>query len=102
MLILCDSHKDVREMEYQHFRSKLKSLVDRTLIPSIIEGSSSSEHPYHAVAIGLALERSTQERRERMSKIKNASQLDSPAERNTEAPTIAIQQAQHFASASAP
>ena len=92
MLISCDSHKNVREMEHELFRSKLKSLVDRTLIPSIIEGSSSGEHPHHAVAVWLVLERSTQERRERMSRIKNASQLDSQAERNTEVPTIAIQQ----------
>ena len=98
MLISCDSYKDVREMEYEFFRSKLKPLVDRSLIPSIIERSSSGEHPHHAVAMGLVLEKSIQERRERISKIKNASQLNSQAERNTEAPTIAIQQAQHLAS----
>ena len=105
MLILCDSHKDVREMEYELFRSKLKPLVDRTLIPNIIESSSSGEHPHHAVAMGLILERSIQERRERMSKTTNASQPDSTssqAERNTETPSVPIRQAQPVASVPPP
>ena len=102
MLVSCDSNKDVGEMEYELFRSKPKPLVDRALIPSIIEGSSSGEHPHHAVAIGLTPERSIQERREGISKIKNVSQLDSQAGRNTKAPTIGIRQAQHFASVLAP
>ena len=85
-------------MEYELFRSKLKPLVDRTLIPNIIENSSSGEHPHHAVAMGLILESSIQERRERMSKTTNASQPDSTpkAEGNTEIENVPIRQALLF------
>ena len=91
-------------MEYELFRSKLKPLVNRALIPNIIESSSSGERPHHKVAIGLVLERSIKERRERMSKIKNTSQPDSTSqvERNADNPAAPISQAQCPASVSAP
>ena len=91
-------------MEYELFRSKLKPLVNRTLIPNIIESSSSGEHPHHALAMGLILERSIQERLERMSKTTNTSQPDSTckAEGNTETESVSIRQAQPFASVPAP
>lgn len=60
-------HKDVREMEHELFQSKLKPLVDRALLSDMIESSSSGEHPHRTAAVELILERSIQERRERMS-----------------------------------
>ena len=53
-------------MEYELYRSKLKPLVNRTLVRNIIESSSSGEHPHHSVAIGLIFEKSIQEHYERM------------------------------------
>ena len=84
-------------MEYELFRSKLKPLVNRSLIPDIIVNSSSGEHPHRTVAMGLIIERSIQERRKRtLEKGKNASPPDSPSqpEGRTETPTTPIQQAQ--------
>ena len=57
-------------MEYELFRSKLKHQADRTLISNIIDSSSSGEHPHRSEAMALVIERSIQERRERMLKKK--------------------------------
>ncbi|KAF9793429.1 hypothetical protein BJ322DRAFT_1103824 [Thelephora terrestris] len=59
-------HKDIREREHDLFCSKLKPLVDRTLLFDIIEDSCLGEHPHRAAAMELVLERSIQQRRERM------------------------------------
>lgn len=80
-------------MEFELFRSRLKPLVNRTLIPHMIEESSSGKHPHRAVAMGLILERSIQERCKReLDKVKDASPLDSTSqpERSTETPTSPI------------
>ena len=53
-------------MEHELFQSKLKPLVDRALISDAIESSCSGEHPHRAAAIELILERSIQDRRERV------------------------------------
>ena len=89
------SHEDVREMEYKLYQSKLKPLVNRTLIRNIIESSSTGEHPHHSVAMWLIVEKSIQERRERMlERAKNGSQSGSTPEpeTSTEAPTDPIPQ----------
>ena len=89
-------------MEFELFRSKLKPLVDHTLIPNIIESSPEGERPHHAVAIGLILEGSIQERRKRMlEKVKNASRPDSTSQPDggNEIPTASIPQAQPLAPA---
>ena len=92
------SHKDVREMEHELFRTKLKPLVDRALLPKLLEGSSSGEHPHRAPAIESVLERSIQDRRERMlAKAKSASQPGSTSkpEGSNETPKVATQRAKH-------
>lgn len=53
-------------MEHDLFCSRLKPLVDRTLLFNIIEGSCLGEHPHRAAAMELVLGRSIQQRRERM------------------------------------
>ena len=92
-------------MEYELFRSKLKPLVDRASISNIIESSSSGERPHHAAAMGLILERSIQERRQRTSeKAKNTPQPDSTSqpEKRTSTPTTPIPPVQPPAPAPAP
>src|ERR1700679_4081303 len=65
-------------MEHELFQSKLKPFVNRALISNIIESSSSGKHPHHSVVMGLILERSIQDRHERISKKeKNPSQPNS-------------------------
>ena len=59
-------HEDVGKTEHDPHWSKLKSLVHRTLLSDIIEGSCSSEHPHRTAAIQLVLDRSIQERGKRM------------------------------------
>ena len=90
-----DSHKDVREMEYELYRCKLKPLVNPTLIRSIIETSSAGEHPHYSVAMGLVIEKSIQEHHKRMLKKAKDSQPASTPEpkTSTEAPTAPIPQA---------
>ena len=59
-------------MEYELFRSELKPSVDGALVSSIIRSSSSGLHSHRAAVMELILERSIQERRERMfTKAKN-------------------------------
>ena len=66
-------------MEHEVFQSKLKPSVDDALLPSIIRSSSSGEHSHRAAAMELVLERSIQERRERMStKAKDPVEPDPP------------------------
>lgn len=94
-------HKDIREMEHTLFQSTLKPLVDRALLSDIIGSSSSGEHPYRSAAMVLILERSIQERRERIAAIEKASQPAQPT-KSSEAPRIPIQQAQPTALAPKP
>jgi len=87
------SHKLVREMEYELFRSKLKSSVDGALVSEIIRSSSSGLNSHRTAAMELILERSIQERRERMfAKAKDSVRPDpAPQPRRTsEAPNIPI------------
>ena len=64
-------------MEHDLYWSKLKPLVDRTSLSSIIEGSCSGEHPHRMSAIQLVLDRSIQEHGKRMLVgMKDASQPD--------------------------
>ena len=87
-------------MEYEIYRSKLKPLTNCTLIRTIIETSSSGEHPHHSVALGLIIEKSIQEHRKRtLEKVKNDSQPGSKPEpeARTEAPTTSTPQAKPLA-----
>jgi len=60
-------------MEYELFRSELKPSVDGALISSMIRSSSSGLNSHRAAAMELILERSIQDRRERMlAKAKNS------------------------------
>jgi len=64
-------------MEHELFQSKLKPLVDVTLLPRTIRGSSSGESPHRTAAMGLIFRRSIQERHERVStKTKNTLRSD--------------------------
>ena len=78
-------------MEYELYRSKLKPLVDRTLIHNVIDSSSSGEHPHRWETMALVFERSIQERRERMlGEVNNVAQFGSTSQpkRSTEAPAV--------------
>jgi len=61
-------------MEYELFRSELKPSVDGALVSDIIRNSSSGLSSHRTAAIELILERSIQERRERMlfANVKNS------------------------------
>ena len=92
-------------MEHELFRSKLKPLVDRTLIHSVIDSSSSGEYPHRWEAMTLVFERAIQERRERMSEeAKNVAQFSptSQPEGSTEAPIVPTSSAQPLTPGPAP
>ena len=91
------SHERIREMEHELFQSKLKPLVDATLLPRTIRSSSSGESPHYAAAMALIFGRSIQERRERMlMKAKNTLRSDPTTQpKNGDAPDISIPQVQY-------
>ena len=94
---LLHSHKRVREMEYELFRSKLKPSVDGALISGIICSSSSGLNPHRTAVIELIIEGSIQERRERMfEKGRNSLQPDPTpqAKRTSDAPNTSIPEVQ--------
>ena len=78
-------------MEHELFQSKLKPLVDGASISDIIESFSSGEHPHRTAAMELILERSIQERRERiLAKIKSISPQDPAPQPRRSAETATI------------
>jgi len=85
-------------MEYELFRTKLKPSVDGALVSDIIRNSSSGLSSHRTAAIELILERSIQERRERISfvKAKNSgwSDLTIQPKRTSGAPGISIPEVQ--------
>ena len=92
-------------MEYELFRSKLKSSVDGAFVSDIIRSSSSGLNSHRTAAMELILERSIQERRERMSaKAKKSVQPDptSQPKRTSEAPNVPIPEVKPPAPAPAP
>ena len=98
------SHERVREVEYELFRYKLKPSVDGALISDIIRSSSSGLNSYRTATMELLIERSIQERRERIfEKAKNSSRSDPApqAKRTSVAPNISIPEAQPLAPAPA-
>jgi len=73
-------------MEHELFQSELKPSVDGALISGMIRSSSSGLHSHRTAAMGLILERSIQERRERMlTKAKNSLRLDPAPQSKSEA-----------------
>jgi len=89
-------------MEHELFRSELKPSVDGTLISSMIRSSSSGVHSHRAAAMELILERSIQERRERMLvKAKNSLRPDPTPQPKSGAPDIPTSQAQSSTPATA-
>jgi len=87
-------HKRVREMEHELFWSELKPSVDGSLVSDIIRSSSSGLNSHRATAMELVLQRSIEERRERVfTKVKNTLRSD-PAPQtkievsNTPAPQV--------------
>lgn len=71
------SHKDIREMEHELFRSKLKSLVDHAVFSDIVKSSSSGEQPHCSKAMQLVLLGSVQDRRKRVGvAVNDTPQLD--------------------------
>ena len=92
-------------MEHELFQSKLKSSVDGALVSSIIRSSSSGLNPHRTAAMELILERSIQERRERMfAKAKNSVRPDPTVQpkRASGAPNIPIQKVRPPAPAPVP
>jgi len=64
-------------MEHELFQSELKPSVDGALISGMIRSSSSGLHSHRAAAMELILEKSIQDRRERMlTKAKNSLRPD--------------------------
>ena len=92
-------------MEHELFQSKLKPSVDGALISDIIRGSSSGLNSYRAVAMELIIERSIQDRRERMfTKAKNNLRPDPSLQPKgtSKAPSISIPEVQPPAPAPQP
>jgi len=76
-------------MEHELFQSELKPSVDGALISGMIRSSSSGLHSHRAAAMELILERSIQERRERMlAKAKNSLRPDPTSQPKSGAPDI--------------
>jgi len=89
-------------MEYELFKSELKPSVDGTLISGMIRSSSSGLHSHRAAAMELILERSIQDRRERIvAKAKNSLRPDPTPQPKGGAPDIPNPQAQSSTSATA-
>jgi len=92
-------------MQHELFQSKLKPLVDRALIPSIIESSSLGKHPHHSVAMGMIfekliqhrLERSIQELPKKILKKKKKRDPTSQPDRSAETLTAPIPQVEFLA-----
>lgn len=91
-------------MEYKLYHSKLKPLVNRTLIRNVIESSSTGEYPHHSVAMELIIEKSIQEHRKKILKAKNGSKPASAPrpKTSTKAPTAPTPQAKPPAPVPAP
>ena len=92
-------------MEHELFQSKLKSLVDVTLVTETIRSSSSGLNSYRTAAMELIIERSIRDRRERIArKAKNSSRPNPTPQpkRASEAPNISIQEVQAPAPAPKP
>ena len=82
-------------MEHGLFQSKLKLSVDSAFVSDMIRSSSSGLSPHRAAAIELILERSIQERRERMfTKGKNSLLSDPTPQSKSEAPNTPTSQVQ--------
>ena len=83
-------------MEHELFQSKLKPLVDATLLPRTIRSSSSGESPHRAAAMVSIFGRSIQKYRERVSTdAKNALLVDPTTQpKNSDALDISIPQVQ--------
>jgi hypothetical protein len=80
-------------MEHELFQSKLKPSVDGALVSDMIRSSSSGLNSHRTAAMELILERSIQERRERMfAKAKNNLRPDPTPQpkRTSEVPNISI------------
>jgi len=90
------SHERIREMEHELFQSRLKPLVDATLLPKTIRSSSSGESPHYTAAMALIFGRSIQERRERVFTNVESTRRSDPTiqPRSSEAPDISIPQVQ--------
>ena len=79
-------------MEHELFWSELKPSVDGALVSGMIRSSSSGLHSHRAAAMELILERSIQERRERMLvKAKNSLQPDPTPQPKSDIPTSQAQ-----------
>ena len=79
-------------MEHELFRSELKPSVDGALVSGMIRSSSLGLHSHRAAAMELILERSIQERRERMLvKAKNSLQPDPTPQPKSDIPTSQVQ-----------
>ena len=75
-------------MEYELFQSELKSSVNGALISGMIRSSSSGLHSHRAAAMELILERSIQDRRERvLAEAKNGLPSDPAPRSESEAPS---------------
>ena len=82
-------------MEHELLQSKLKHSVDSALVSNIIRSSSSGLSPHRTAAMELILERSIQERRERMfTKAKNSLRPDPTPQPKIEVPNTLTPQMQ--------
>ena len=89
-------------MEYELFQSELKPSVDGGLVSGMIRSSSLGLHPHRAAAMELILERSIQDRRERMlEKAKNSLRPDPTPQPKSVAPDILTPQVQSSTPATA-
>jgi len=89
-------------MEHEFFQSELKPLVDDALVPDIIRSSSSGLNSHRAAAIELILERSIQDRRERMlTKAKSRPRPNPTPQPESEAPDAPTPRVQSPTSATA-
>ena len=89
-------------MEHELFQSELKPLVDGALISSMIRSSLSGLNSHRATAIQLVLERSIQDRRERMlAKARDSLRPDPTPQPKSGAPDILTSQAQSSTPATA-
>jgi hypothetical protein len=90
-------------MEHELFQSKLKCSVDGASVSDMIRSSSSGLHSYRTAAIELILERSIEERRERiLAKGSLRSDPTPQPKRTSEAPNTPTPQVQSPAPAPAP
>ena len=82
-------------MEHELFQSKLKASVDGALITDMIRSSSSGLNSHRAATVELILERSIQERRERMiRKAKSSLRPDPTPQPKNEVPKALTSQVQ--------